>query len=616
MRSIALTLFFGIVSTLPAGAFAQGCLELVGQWPFGPAGSVELDGTTAYLGVGSALVVAGLGGPVGFEVLGSTALPSAPASIESDGSFVFAGGLFGLRIIDARDPMRPEVVGSYDTGEPVSDLSVESSLVYLMTFATYSSITIVDVSDPSKPIEIGRTPPFHFTSMDAEGSYLYATTATFDHALRIIDVSDPENPIVAGSIDLPVGLVSLISVVGGTAVLTSGNTLLVLDVSDPTAPKEAGSIFLTGRPSDLCTHSSLVFVATSEGLEIIDVADPTDPVRLGSLNRPDGTRYAACGATYAVVSDPAGFTRVEVVDPSSPRDVGSLGTPGQIVDIVSDGAFDYVIEEDLGIRVLEVPASGDVSTVSLVEMEEARGLALSDDLLSVFSPDGLTIIDVSNPVDPVEVGRLTGFAASTGAVEGPITVMSGGDNGLTVVDTSDPSHPVMLGRLDGWVKSVALSGGYAYILYSADDVWYHYHLHVVDLSDPRFPTSIGWAGCDAPNDVVVDGHLVYASDYYKQLCVFDAADPSDPVRLSWAAGTAYDVAAMSGFAYTVGDELAAFDVRDPAAPRLVAEATIPESTRVVSSRGRLHVASPNSGLAIYRACAHPSRKGSGRRLTP
>lgn len=603
-----------MVSTLPLGAAERGCLELAGQWPFGPAGPVELDGNTAYLGVGSALVVASLDGPTGFEVLGSTPLPSAPASIESEGSLVFAGGLFGLRIIDASDPVRPVIVGGYDTGEPVSDLSVESPLVYLMTFAAYSGITIVDVSDPSEPIEIGRTPRFHFTSMDAEGSYVYAATGTFGHAFRIIDVSDPENPIVAGSIDLPGGLISSISVVGGTAALTSGDTLFVLDVSNPTAPEETGSILLTGGSSDLCTQSSLVFIATFEGLEIIDAADPTDPVRLGSLNRPGGTRYVACGATDAVVSASAGFTRVEVVDPSSPREVGFLGIPGQIVDIATDGAFDYVIEEDLGIRVLEVPASGDLSTVGLVEMEEARGLALSDDLLSVFSPDGLTIFDVSDRRDPFEVGRLTGFPASTGAVEGPITVMSGGNNGLAVVDTSDPSQPVMLGRLDGWVRAVALSGSYAYVLYSADAVWYH--LHVVDLSDPRFPTSIGWAGCDVPTAIVVDGDLVYASDDHKHLCVFDVSDPSDPVRLSWTGGTAYDVAVMSGFAYTVGDELEAFDVRDPAAPRLVAEATIPESWRVVSSRGRLHVASPSSGLAIYRACAFPSRQGSGRRLVP
>jgi len=81
IRTLRLALVLVAVLTSPP-ASGRECMELTGQWPFGPASAVALAGSRAYLGSGSALVVCSMEQPVGMEILGSLPLPGLVRAID------------------------------------------------------------------------------------------------------------------------------------------------------------------------------------------------------------------------------------------------------------------------------------------------------------------------------------------------------------------------------------------------------------------------------------------------------------------------------------------------------------------------------------------------------
>ena len=69
------------------------------------------------------------------------------------------------------------------------------------------SLTVLDVSDPSAPVVVGRTAPLPGTvssvavAGDPATGPAYAYALTWDSGLRIVDVSEPANPVEVGFYD-------------------------------------------------------------------------------------------------------------------------------------------------------------------------------------------------------------------------------------------------------------------------------------------------------------------------------------------------------------------------------------------------------------------------------
>ena len=129
-----------VAKVVPAGE----CLELTGQWPYGPASAVALSGARAFLGSGSAVMIADIGSATGFEVIGSMAMPGVVEAIDvMPGPRALVAGSFGLRIVDFTVPEEPWIVSSLDTDLPVKDVEWYGSFAYAVTV---ERLLVVDVS--------------------------------------------------------------------------------------------------------------------------------------------------------------------------------------------------------------------------------------------------------------------------------------------------------------------------------------------------------------------------------------------------------------------------------------------------------------------------------------
>ena len=117
--------------------------------------------------------------------------------------------------------------------------------------------------------------------------------------------------------------------------------------------------------------------------------------------------------------------------------------------------------------------------------------------------------------------------------------------GIQVVDISSPSEPLLVGEWDGVVQShnIMDADGYLYVIGSNDphsydgevEAWGLDDLIILDLEDPLNPLKVGgWSGVYL-HDVCIDGDILYGCDIYNDnMYVFDISDKTSPtVITSW-----------------------------------------------------------------------------------
>ena len=304
----------------------------------------------------------------------------------------------GVQIIDITDPASPAPVSSFDDGDTVSG----------KTFDTLGG---------TDEIVIARI-----------GSNTYALVVGWrDHGVQIVDVTDPANPVPVAS-------------------FADGDT-----VGGKTYDELRGATGITTAKIGSGTYA-LVVADDDDGVQIVDITDPANPVPVASFDDGDtveGKTYdelegpasittARIGAgTYALVaaSDDDGVQIVDITDPANPVPVASFDDG----DTVGSGTYDELDDP----RYITTARIGS-STYALV---------------ACFADNGVQIIDITDPANPVPAAsfdegdtaagktyrELKGAGSVTTARIGSRTyaaVVAHDDNGVQIVDISDPESPV------------------------------------------------------------------------------------------------------------------------------------------------------------------------------
>jgi hypothetical protein len=338
-----------------------------------------------------------------------------------------------------------------------------------------------------------------------------------------------------------------------------------------------------GVTQAVAVQESYAYVAEGGGLTVLDVSDPAAPAFLGkTLPLPNVVEGVAVLGSYAFVAGGDGGMRVvDVSDPARPAVVGACDTPGSAFAVAVCGdpslpsgkLYAYVADGyPNGLRVVDVSdPAWPVEVGHWETYHNTRAVAIAGQLAYVAYEvvgkpryAGLAVVDVSDPAQPVEVGStswpgLAGGVAVTGTFA---YITDGWYTGLHVLDVSDPAQPVEVGQGDtAGGKGVAVSGDYAYL--SAHEAG----LVVVDVSDPAQPVEVG--SYDTPglafavavrsysalHQDSMSGAYAYVADKYG-LRVVDVSDPAQPVESGFysALGLAYGVAMVAHYAYVAGGE--------------------------------------------------------------
>ena len=213
----------------------------------------------------------------------------------------------------------------------------------------------------------------------------------------------------------------------------------------------------------------------------------------------------------------------------------------------------------------------------------AHELTRSGNLVYLAAGAALLVLDVTEPEDPVALGRLElDFVPEELRVTGTTLVAAAGERGLVLIDVADPARPVESARIDtpGFVAGVAVKPGLAFV---ADSVVVEEPpppaprgLLVVDIADPQQPHELGshTCGVNGARDVAVFGSRAYVM-CNTTLHVLDISDPAQPAPLAqthlgscWSlvvSGDGHRLYALRQPSHDDGNELRIWDVTDPSA---------------------------------------------------
>ncbi|MFQ5879413.1 MAG: carboxypeptidase regulatory-like domain-containing protein [Dehalococcoidia bacterium] len=314
----------------------------------------------------------------------------------------------------------PTLVGTLGGGpRDARDVFVSGGFAYVADFQ--SGLRIVDVSDPTDPVEVGLLD----TPDTAYGVFVSADlvfVADQDSGLRVVDLSTPSAPVEVGLDTF--GLAWDVFVSGDLAFLPAGvGGLRIVDVSTPSAPVEAGSLALPSDALDVFVAGGLAYVADAAGLRIVDVFTPTAPVGMSFLDAPDRTSavFVSGDLVYMAVVDD-GHGGLLVVDPGvsvtnrvvlqmrsdhSAATVTATG-PGfeSTVPVAPDGSFEIPDVPD-GTYTLSASAPGYLSA-------QVTGVLVADGEIAVPATE-LRAGDVDGN-DFVNINDITAIVASFGTV--------------------------------------------------------------------------------------------------------------------------------------------------------------------------------------------------------
>lgn len=384
------------------------------------------------------------------HVIGSNAF-LAGASLWTGSNLV--GNSF--EILDVTNPTNAVLLASSQTFPASVRVHVMGDYAYLAT--PYAGLQIIDIRNSLQPIRAGSFDPFGFTSdVQVVNQYAYLSESTrtdenSDGALEIHDVSDPAEPVRVGRYAAP-GPINGLHVVGSFAYLArsasfaqmnNAGSMEIVDVSNPARPSRIGVVVTRGHANHVQVVGQLAYVASAlwtgsnqvGALEVFNIASPTNPIPVGTYNTAGAASDVQVVGNRAYLADGAADLLVlGVTNPGNPVFMGSYSTN------------------------VDNPWTGEPGGPSI-------DIHVVSNHVFAAGPDGLHVLDVSNPADPV---RVSGFAHAlfgvhvAGKYAFTFAALPVPPNGspatgfLTILDVTDPENFVgVSGEYPGtsWIAS-------------------------------------------------------------------------------------------------------------------------------------------------------------------
>jgi hypothetical protein len=207
----------------------------------------------------------------------------------------------------------------------------------------------------------------------------------------------------------------------------------------------------------------------------------------------------------------------------------------------------------------------------------------------VAYPNGIAVLDIADPAQPLLLGRTGCLGWCYGIdVSGDYAYLAQWEDGMRIVDVSDPSAPEEVGCYDtmGEVMQLVVRGRYAYLACS------HWEgLQIVDVNDPAAPVLVGSCNTSGSCErIALAGDYAYVADGHEGVAVIDVSIPRLPHLVArWRVGFISSVQVADDLAYCVWvsgegprsdpSGILIYDVSDPLNPVYVGGYNSPEWVR-------------------------------------
>ena len=328
----------------------------------------------------------------------------------------------GMRIIDISNLNNPTEVGFFDA-YGANEVSVAGDYAYLVGSGSAMglSLRIIDISAPSNPSFVSGFSISIASGYDVFVKDSYAFVAAENAGLHIIDVSDPSDPMETGFYDTG-DYAYGIAVSGDYAyVADQSDGLRIIDISDPVNPAETGFYDTGGKAYGVAVRDDYAYVADGDaGLRIIDISNPANPIETGFYDTGGYAEGVAVSGGYAYLADSnAGLRIIDTSDPANPAEVGFYDTGNYAYGVAISGNYAYVADYYDGLYIIRNDLASDLVSLSIDDTEAAP-----EDIISIpvvidygFSDIAVIQLQISYCSDLLSyVGMSSDYGLSSGDV--------------------------------------------------------------------------------------------------------------------------------------------------------------------------------------------------------
>lgn len=280
-------------------------------------------------------------------LLGELSDPSWPAGVALNvrvaGTHAYLIRRTSLHIIDTSDPTKPVEVGRYQRfgNAFANDIKLVEAGARRFALIADTPVDVVDVTDPAVPQLVAQIPEeSHTLFTETRAGTTLAYFGNYDGKCPVYDVTDPTAPRKLGSYDAEASVVHDLSVDRGIAYLNAWEKgFLVVDFTAPAEPKLLGTWLSPTRTS----HSNWTTTANGRPIALhgeenynaqlhvidLDRASPTFMKPLAAYQtRPwiSIHNIMAFGTRAYMTYYQDGVRVLDVSDPTSPRQIGYYNT--------------------------------------------------------------------------------------------------------------------------------------------------------------------------------------------------------------------------------------------------------------------------------------------------
>lgn len=300
-----------------------------------------------------------------------------------------AGGLHGLSMVDVSNPSTPPLLGRTPTGPQAFAVTVRDRYAYVVSFGL-SYLWIADISDPQHPVRISSLQGT-YDALAIAFLKNYAILAGASTGMHIADVSDPCHPYLIGSY-MVAGQPSDVEVLGDYGVFATGS-LRVVDLRDPWNPQFVGSTVPPGGASSLEIVGQYACTIGDQTVSMVDLSDPANPVTVGTVALDHGVRWLEVNAHIAVAASTFDFSVVDISDAANPRLMARYTAREFCHGIDANGRFVFAACAQVGTLIYDLSdPSHPIAAGNQDTPDYAYNVAVEDDFAYVADGSGLQVI--------------------------------------------------------------------------------------------------------------------------------------------------------------------------------------------------------------------------------
>ena len=309
-----------------------------------------------------------------YVVVGRLPLPSinTGVAILEDHAFV-AAGQAGFHVVDISDPLKPQLVTTFNTLKYTESVQVVRSIIKRSIFDVAllvegtEGVSSFTVTDPAHPVD-----------------NVASTTATDANDIMVIEPARPDEPF------------TLILAEGW-----KGVRFFAHSVAYPGQIVYDGVFAGTrGIAKDLAMKDGYLFVADDQmGMTVLDARI----IALGAVvevpeawrDTPGNALAIAIDGDYAYIADKRkGLAIFNIANPRDPQAVAQMPLDGWCVDVAVRDGMAFVAGYDAGLHIVNVSDPYHPTYAGNVRSSNATGVALGDDGIVVVTDedDGLLVL--------------------------------------------------------------------------------------------------------------------------------------------------------------------------------------------------------------------------------